>query len=225
MTFKKKILPKLHKFLFPRFHKESVFVADRYNDAVKEIERLKIQDRILTDTQLELKEKVIEIDKLRKILKVKPTMADLMRECLGLLPIDFTNVKTDSTLEERMQMSPEELEKCDKEIGLPVDFLDTLHKDKRETYIAQLYQIWNMEVFSVMIDYYINLQANWSFKKAVDDMQLFAGRLSCNGIYLIKNKTKAGHDEYKERSKPPEEFDEHELDEGFDISNLTNKDK
>lgn len=224
--FSKKIKSKLHKFLFPRFHRESAFVADKYNDAVEEIARLH-------DIEKRLQSKEAEFQKVYYKMKAeeakqfvpKPTMADLMRECLGILPINFTDVIEDPSLEEKVHMSPEELAKCDKETGMPKDFLDTVIKDKREIYISQLYQIWQMEVFPIMIDYYINLQGNWSFKKAIDDMQLFAGRLSCNGIYLIKNKVKAGFDEYKERSKPPEEFDEHELDEGFDISNLTKKDK
>lgn len=216
--FVKKIKSKLHKLLFPRLAERLDALSRNFADEQQLVENYKKTCESYRQDIAKLQDSLREKNK-----KPKPTMADLMRECLGLLPLDFTNVMEDRTLEEKMHMSPDELAQCDKEVGLPKDFLDTVDKDKRETYIAQLYQIWQMEVFSVMIDYYINLQGNWSFKKAIDDMQLFAGRLSCNGIYLIKNKVKAGFDEYKERSKPPEEFDEHELDEGFDISNLTNK--
>lgn len=214
-------MPKLHKILFPRLHKDALLLNERHNKAVQEINRLHSME-----SELDFKTK--EIYRLREEIKIqknirKPTMADLMRECLGLLPIDFTTVAEDPSLEEKLQMSPDELEKCNKETGLPKDFLDTIDGAKRESYIAQLYTIWQLEVFPVMINYYINLQGNWTFKKAIDDTQIFAGRMSCNGIYLIKNKVKAGHDEYKDKSKPPEEFDEHELDEGFNLKNMTDK--
>ena len=219
----KKILPKLHKFLFPRYHNEQVFLADRYNAAVEEITRLTGVEGKLFGKELECKKLHDRLESVEK--KPKPTMADLMRECLGVLPMDFTHVVESLSAEEETRLTPQEIAARNNEIGLPKDFLDTLDPVKRDTYIAQLYQIWNMEVFSLMCDHYTNLQGNWTLRKALDDMQVFAGRMSINGIYLIRNKVRAGHDEYKERSKPPEEFDEHEMDEGFDISNLTKKDK
>lgn len=219
----KKILPKLHNYFFPIYAKKIAILKQKVG----------FQDGELASERIELIKTKEELKKLYYRMKAeeakqfekKPTMADLMRECLGLLPIDFTNVIESATPEEIARMSPEEVANSNKDIGLPKDFLDTLDPKMRETYIAQLYQIWNMEVFNVMCKHYIDLQGNWTLKKAVDDMQLFAGRMSINGIYLIKNKVKDGHDEYKERSKAPEEFDEHELDEGFDITNLTNKQK
>ncbi len=211
MPFQKKILPKLHKFLFPRFYKNALFMQEKYEDLQLKLDLMGLK-------LLEEKDKVIKLQS-----APKPTMADLMRECLGVLPLNFTDVQEKTDEDEEARLTPEALLKRSQELGLPKDFLDTVDAVKREAYVAQLYQIWQFEVFPIMVDHYINLQGNWTLRKAIDDMQVFAGRMTVNGIYLIKNKVKSGHDEYKEKSKPPEEFDEHELDEGFNLDDLTSK--
>lgn len=215
MPFKKKILPKLHKFLFPTQEEYARILSVRLSALEKSIDDIHKERDFVIETHKK------DLEKLNKL--PRPTMADLMRESLGVLPLDFTHVIEKMNADEEARMDPEDIQKRNQELGLPKDFLDTVDVQKREMYIAQLYQIWQLEVFPLMVDHYLNLQGNWTVKKALDDMQVFAGRMTINGIYLIKNKVKSGHDEYKERSKPPDEFDEHELDEGFDISNITNK--
>lgn len=104
------------------------------------------------------------------------SVADVMKQELGILPIDFTNVHN----------------------GAPMDFLNIEDKIKRQQYVAQLAQIYELEVFPVMIHYFINLQGNYSFRTATTDLEIFAGRMTVNGISLIRNKVKEGHDEFME---------------------------
>lgn len=153
----------------------------------------------LTRAQNEIK--ILEKE-LKKYSIPPPTIADLMRANLGLEQIDFVNVD-------------------DK--GHPPHFLNTELKETRDMYLAQLEQIWNLEVWHAMCKYHIDTQGNFSFREADGELQILAGRMSVNGISLLRNEVKKGHEEYADRSKPPEEFDEHELGEGI-INNIINKD-
>lgn len=186
----KKIQQQLHRFLFPR-----------YTNRLTEL----LADTILLKTETyKLREVNKKLDTELKVMKttVTPSLADLMREVLGLEQLDFTNVVQSEDI---------------KTAGLPRHFLDTENKDKRAAYIAQLEEIYNTEVWHEMVKYHKNYQGNFSFRKALDDMQIFAGRMSVNGISLLQNDVQFGHDEYAERSKPPEEFDKFETTEGFTI--------
>lgn len=140
-------------------------------------------------------------DILRLELKLKelpdnPILANLMRANLGLVPIDFTNID---------------------EEGLPPHFLSTASKDTREMYITQLAQIQQLEVWDAMCKFHIDTQGNFSFRQADGELQMLAGRMSVNGISLLKNEVRKGFEEYTEGRKPPEEFDEFELGEGVII--------
>ena len=135
-----------------------------------------------------------EIEELKK--KPEVSLADLMRDNLGLAVLDFNTVKED---------------------GIPPHFLDTDKKDLRELYINQLAQIYQLEVFHAMCKNHIDTQGNYSFRNADGDLQMLAGRMSVNGIRLIQKDVEKGFIEYQEGRKPPEEFDEFETTEGIII--------
>ncbi len=144
------------------------------------------------ERQKRLRMEVIDLD------KSKPTMADLMREMLGLTHLNFSDV--------------------DKE-GVPKHFLDT-EKETRKMYISQLAQIQQLDVWQVMIKNHIDTQGNYSFRTADGELQMLAGRMSVNGISLVRDEVKKGYDEYMEGRKPKEEFDEFEVGEGIIINKL-----
>lgn len=130
---------------------------------------------------------------------VKPTIKDYMREVLGLEQIDFTNVD---------------------EQGIPPHFLNIESKELRKQYISELYQIQKLEVFQVLIRYLINTQGNYIIRNAENDLAVYCGRMTLNGISLVRNEVRDGFDEYMEGRKPEEEFDKFETDEGIDITKL-----
>lgn len=126
----------------------------------------------------------------------EPALSDLMREIVGLTTLNFSNVTDD---------------------GSPRHFLDTDNKDKRSQYLTELHQIYQTEVWPVMCQNHIDTQGNFSFRTAESYDQMLAGRFSVNGISLLRNDVKRGHDEYMDRSKPPDDFDEFETTEGVII--------
>lgn len=170
------IKERAHRFLFPDFVKKY---------ANMEYENIRLEQKIKRETE---------------IGELKPTMADLMRESLNLITIDFSSARED---------------------GLPRHFLDTDDKQKRSTYITQLASIWQMEGFQEMVKNHIDTQGNKSIRLAADDFQVWAGRFSINGISLIRNEVKAGYETWIEETKPKKDdpdFDPHQLDEGIIIS-------
>ncbi len=128
--------------------------------------------------------------------KKKESLADLMRDNLKLTTLNFSNVEED---------------------GAPRHFLDLEDKSKRTQYVNELYQISQFEVFHVMCQNHIDTQGNFSLRNSENWEQDLAGRFSINGISLIRNEVKRAYEEYMERSKPPEEFDEFETTEGITI--------
>lgn len=181
----KKVKQKLHRILFP--------------DESQQIKDLTASLNTAHDTLKTTKKEISEIrDQIKTIEKEKPTMADLMRDNLGLIPIDFYHVD---------------------EKGIPKHFLDLENKDKRSQYINELYSICQTEVFEVMCKNHIDIQGNFSLRQSGTFEEDLAGRFSINGISLIRNEVRRGAAEYVERSKPPEEFDQFETTEGVPIKN------
>lgn len=124
--------------------------------------------------------------------KPKATLGDLMRENLGILPVSFSKTETG---------------------GLPKHFLDTSNnKGLHDQYIAQLHQIWNLEVWHAMIENLIDAQGNYTLRHADGEVQILAGRMTINGLSLLRDEVYKGHIEYADRSKPPEEYDKFSVD-------------
>jgi hypothetical protein len=134
--------------------------------------------------------------------KPLPKMADLMRDTMGLVMSDFSNVKED---------------------GMPRHFLDIEDKSKRTLYINELAQIYQTEVWEVMCKNHIDTQGNFSFRQADGELQLLSGRMTVNGISLLRKEVKRGFEEWMDGRKAPEEFDEHETTEGININNIIDK--
>lgn len=150
-----------------------------------EVLNKKMKINTLMEEKVSLREEISKL--IRESTEVKtPTMADLMREILGSVIVDFINIEGD---------------------GLPKHFLNIEDIPKRTLYTAQLHEIWNLEVWKAMCDYYINLQGNFALRQADGELQILSARMTINGISLIQTEVNKGHLEYTERSKPPEDFD------------------
>ncbi len=182
-------LKKIKEILFETFFKTQYWeIQVLHSEVLNQKEK---QKRLLNE-KLELAEKFrSEVKAIREDLekiknRPKPTLADMMNEVLGVNVLDFTNVQAD---------------------GFPNHFLNTDDETKRMLYIAQLHEIWGLEVWKAMCDYHINLQANFLVRQADGDLQVNTGRMTINGISLLKKEVNTGHTEYLERSKPPEDFD------------------
>lgn len=170
----------LHIWLFP--NKAHMLALERKwkNEYIDEIRSLSFDIAALNADLAKEKE------------RPKPSMADLMRENLGVRSFNASIVEED---------------------GYPRDFLNTGDdKGRRDMYIAQLHQIYNLEVWEVMTNYHIDYQGNFITRKAVDDIQVTAGRMTINGISLLKNDVYKGHMEFTDRARPPEKFDENSMD-------------
>jgi hypothetical protein len=139
-------------------------------------------------------------EKYQTLLATRPSMADLMRQNLGTYKVNFSNV--------------------DKQ-GKPYDFLDEerIGKDTRLTFISQLAQIWGLEAFQAMCNYHIDAQGNFSFREADGEVQILAGRMTVNGISLIRNEVKEAFEEYMDKHTPQE--DEEDEDEGGEKKTTT----
>lgn len=185
--FIKKNKEKLHKFLFPEFNKKLEELRGQVIDLVDDREESQIRhQREQDELRHEVNEKTM----------TQPLLADLMRENLGIVKINFSNVPED---------------------GIPNHFLDVEDQNKRTQYINELHQIFQFEVFHAMCQNHIDTQGNFSFRTADGELQMLAGRMTVNGISLIRNDVRKGHEEYMERSKPKEDFDEFETTEGIII--------
>lgn len=174
---KKRLIRKLHKWLFPSLHQE--LISSRILKDIAQEERDSLQLEILAKNDL-----IIKLE-----TRPQPTIADLMRDSLKLITVDFVN----------------------QEKGLPKHFLDlpdTLDgKDTRNMYIAQLAQIQGLEVWQVLMQYLINAQGNYTLRIAPTDMEVFAGRMQISGISLVKEEVKNGYEEYMVKVGPKEDFD------------------
>lgn len=187
----KDIKDKLHSFLFPRYQQKIraiVFEARKYKHNYHiTATKLKELQGLFDDRSAEVREIRRDMDK----LNVKPTIADLMNEILGSSSMNFSNTESD---------------------GYPKHFLDTLIPAQREAYVAQLHQIHNLEVWKDMTDYHTNVQGNFIARHAEDDTQMLCGRMTINGISLLKTDVDKGHLEYQDRSKPPDDFDPYSVE-------------
>ncbi len=166
----KKIKTQLHKWLFPSYENK--------------IRMFEVMERNSQESIKFWKDKLKESES-----KPKSSIADLMRDSLKLITIDFTH----------------------QERGVPNHFLnlpDTLDgRDTRKMYISQLAQIQQLEVWDVLMKYLIDAQGNYTIRLAPTDMEVFAGRMMIAGISLVRDEVKSGNDEFMDGSKPKEDFD------------------
>ncbi len=173
----KKMKEKLYRRLFPSKLKEFEAIRSSWQQTVL----------LNVDSNRQIEE--LRAKLFAKEQEVKPTMADLMRDTLKLVTLDFVS----------------------QEKGVPRHFLDlgdTLDgKDKRNMYIAQLAQIHELEVWKALTQYLINAQGNYTLRVAPTDMEVFAGRMQISGIELVKGEVNNGYEEYMISVGPKEDFD------------------
>jgi hypothetical protein len=118
----------------------------------------------LKDSAKELKKE--NADLLKRIRD--PNYADLMRDNLKSLNLRFENAQ------------------------IP-DYLDGLSEDERRVKIVQVNELYKNEMFTEIIDYLINKQANFVLREAVNDAQIYAGRFNINGMILVKKEVERCH--------------------------------
>lgn len=151
-----KIQERLHKLLFP--------------SKVKSYENLV---RLLKTNQEEYVKERIN----------KPTNADLMRENLGSLVLDFTK-------------NP--------------DYLEGIDEAERKDRIVQANELYKNKMFGIIYEHLVNKQGNFTLKQAINDAQIFTGRMSINGMTLLKNEVDRCHMLFEEMVIP-EQFDPQEV--------------
>lgn len=119
----------------------------------------------------------------------KSTLADLMRENLGLVPIDFSGVSKE---------------------GLPQHPFDA-PKQIRDHRIAQIASLHNNDSFQLLCKYLIDVQGNYSMRNALTWEQDMFGRASINGISVVMAEISKAQALYEEANSPPDDYDEHEI--------------
>lgn len=128
-----------------------------------------------------------ELRRAQPVVHPKPSNADLMRESLGLMMVDFASTEQN---------------------GLPKHFLDIEDIPKRTLYISQLNEIWRSEAWHAMVEYYLNGQGNYTIRNAPNDSTaLLTCRAAINAIGELRIEVERAHAEFTERTRPPEDFD------------------
>lgn len=123
----------------------------------------------------------------KELYEEKPTMADLMRDSLGLPMIDFINVDKD---------------------GEPPHYLHGLDEDKRAIFIGELSNIYRKPEFKAVINYWTNLFGNYAVRNADKDPQ--PGRYGINGVACIRKSFESAHKEFVAMNSPEEGKEEDE---------------
>ena len=119
----------------------------------------------------------------------KPSMADLMRDSIGLPMVDFINTDTE---------------------GYPTHFMAHMKPEERKVAVSKLHNIYKDELFMSVLDYWINMFGNHSIRKGSADIT-DSGRFGINGIAMIRKELEKASTEFTADMKPEEEYDEHEV--------------
>lgn len=126
-----------------------------------------------------------ELNAVRENPEPKATMADLMRESIGLPMLDFTDADGSG------------------HPPLPYENLDT---DRRKAYVANLQSVYATEEFQEMYRFMINLFANNSMLMDGDD-KIKNGRIAIVAMKAFMRKMEDAHAEFLKNNEKPEEFD------------------
>lgn len=122
----------------------------------------------------------------KKYEKYNPTPADLMRENLKLITIDSSTRN-------------------------PPDYLGDIEDDaNRKSKVARVNDLWENEMFHEIYRHLVNKQANFTLKEAVNDAEIFSGRMNINGIMLFRDEVERCHALFEDMVKP-EDFNQHEV--------------
>lgn len=151
-------------------------------------QRLIEKDAMIAEISKNLSDRLDEVVELRKRLAVKPTIADLMRDSIGLPLIDYDGVDRD---------------------GYPPHPTEGMSKKARATFMGELSNIYNNEAFQSIMTYWINTFGNHAVRNVEHDPR--SGQFGINGIAMIRKELRKGYKEVLEASKPEEEVDQDEL--------------
>jgi hypothetical protein len=165
---------KIHKILFPSKASE---IEDLFS---REIEALQTSKK-WKELSLEFKEK----------LDVQPTMADLMRDVLGLPMIDVVKVGKDVA---------------------PKHFLEGLSPKSRLQKLARLKEAAENPVLQEVMSYWMNRHGNLALRTSpLENKKMEAAIFSINGISCIRKELTNAIKEVKEGREPPKPFDKHQV--------------
>ena len=163
---------KLFKWLFP-------------NKAHKIVE-LKHELKLSWDDVDALSARVAQLEK-----QPKPTMADLMRDNLGLPMLDYSNVDA---------------------LGVPVHYLDRLTREERAMKVASLSNLHQNDTLQELFAHMKNVFGNHSVRNALNDAEKYSGMFSLNGVKMIENELETAHAEFMTNNKANKEyFDDQEI--------------
>lgn len=191
---------KLFKFLFPKKSREFEAVIDQWNKSVANYQgenvRLVSQIQKLGNIEKDLnslkgvnKKYLDENAKLKAEIARRPTMADLMRDSLGLPMLTLDNIDADAR---------------------PPHYLEGLTDEERKNYVAHLESIYADEKFQTVYAYSMNLIGN-HMVHTVPDEQLGNGRVGIVSLKMLMKEFENAHDEFISSKKPAEEFDPMEI--------------
>ncbi len=144
---------------------------------------------MIARTRKEFLKTISDLNKEISILKEvpKPSMADLMRENLGVQRLNF-NYKD----------------------GIVPNFLAIINPIKRKTYINQLAICWQQEAFQELCKNFIDFHGNFAIRTSNTEQEDWAARMTINGICEVRDAVITAHEEYIEGSKPKEELTDDE---------------
>ena len=116
----------------------------------------------------------------------KPSIADVMRDALGSLVIDFTKT---------------------------ADYLDDekISQDERINRITQGEELWKNPMFHILCDHIMNEQGNFILRRAVSDSEIFTGRMTINGISLFKKEVERCHMLFQDMVQSKSDFNPYEV--------------
>lgn len=124
-----------------------------------------------------------------KVAQKSSSMADLMRESLGM-QIDFSAASND---------------KC-----LPPHYLEGLSEDERENFVVAMETIYSDEKFQKVLKYMINLFATNAIYK-YDKEEMRAGQIAVIAFRTLVRELDKMHSEFLGYKKVDEPFDEHAI--------------
>ncbi len=189
------IKDKLFRLLFPQKHADLYFANRRIETLSDRLDKSLDELSENFSTIDLLRARINRLEKELNALEDKPTMADLMREDLGIMTVDFFNTKKSG----------------DEPWNPPHYLYDEQDEPTKKAMISELSMIYSTTVFKRMIEYHINSQGNFTLRKADGEHQILAGRMTINGISLIYQDVLSGYEAYQESRKPEEEFDKFDL--------------
>lgn len=130
--------------------------------------------------------KAEEIELLEQEVEILMSQDEHVCPVEPLLSMDFSNVNDE---------------------GKPPHYLAGLSDKERKNFIANMESIYSSEQFKTVINYVINLIANYSFQKEPDESKIRNGRYAVIGIRTLMSEFERVHSEFLDSKKKVDDFD------------------